>query len=164
MLPDIRVLAKRLLAAAKYSIFAGCMVNCSGCSGAAISREKHGETIKDIVDVFPFWFTPNYRKYSEKGNEMPFDQHYLMAAVAPRKVMIVAASEDEWADTDAQYLCAEAASAAYKDFGLTGLCERGKMLEIGEMNVGGEISFFVRKGVHFFSREDWAFYLDCLQA
>lgn len=153
-----------LLAAAKYSIFAGCMVNCSGCSGAAISREKHGETIKDIVDVFPFWFTPNYKKYAEKEDEMPFDQHYLMASVAPRKVFIVAASEDDWADTDAQYLCAEAASAAYKDFGLTGLCEREKMLEIGEKNIGGEISFFVREGVHFFSREDWAFYLECLQA
>ena len=140
------------------------MVNCSGCSGAAISREKHGETIKDIVDVFPFRFTPNYKKYAEKEDEMPFDQHYLMASVAPRKVFIVAASEDDWADTDAQYLCAEAASAAYKDFGLTGLCEREKMLEIGEKNIGGEISFFVREGVHFFSREDWAFYLECLQA
>ena len=27
-----------LLAAAKYDIFAGCMVNCSGCCGAAVSR------------------------------------------------------------------------------------------------------------------------------
>lgn len=139
------------------------MVNCSGCSGAAISRDKHGETISVITDVFPYWFTPNFKKYAEKENEMPFDQHYLMASVAPRKVFIVAASDDDWADTDAQYLCAEAASEAYKEIGLTGLYQREKMLEVGERNVGGEIAFFIREGVHFFSREDWAFYLECLR-
>ena len=151
-----------LLAAAQYEIFAGCMVNCSGCCGAAISREKKGETINFITQRFPFWFTEHFKHYANKENEMPFDQHYLMAAVAPRKVMIVAASEDEWADTDAQYLCAEAASVAYKELDMKGLCEREKIIEIGEKNLGGEISFFVRNGVHFFSREDWAFYLDCL--
>lgn len=152
-----------LLAAAQYEIFSGCMVNCSGCCGAAISRDKHGETLKIITDVFPFWFAPNFKKYATNENEMPFDQHYLMSAVAPRKVFVVAASEDEWADTDAQYLCAEAASAAYGEFGLTGLKKRDKMLETGEKNVGGEIEFFARKGVHFFSREDWAFYLERLK-
>lgn len=151
-----------LLTAASYKIFAGCMVNCSGCCGAAISRGKKGETLKVITDVFPYWFTPHFKKYAEKEFEMPFDQHYLMAAVAPRKVMVVAASEDEWADTDAQYLCAEAASAAYKELGFTGLKNINEPLEIGESNIGGEISFFVRKGMHFFSREDWKFYLNCL--
>ena len=151
-----------LLAAAKYDIFAGCMVNCSGCCGAAVSRDKHGETIKVITDVFPFWFTPNFKKYAEKEYEMSFDQHYLMASVAPRKVFIVAASEDDWADTDAQYLCAEAASEAYKEHGLTGLKSKDKPLKVGEKNTGGEIAFFVRDGVHFFSREDWAFYIECL--
>ena len=151
-----------LLAAAQYEIFAGCMVNCSGCCGAAISRDKKGETIKVITSVFPFWFTPHYKKYADRESEMPFDQHYLMAAVAPRKIMIVAASEDEWADTDAQYLCAEAASAAYKELGLTGLKPIDGPLKTGEKNIGGEISFFIRKGVHFFSREDWGFYLESL--
>ena len=115
-----------------------------------------------ITDVFPFWFTPNFKKYAEKEYEMPFDQHYLMASVAPRKVFIVAASEDDWADTDAQYLCAEAASEAYKELGLIGLNPAKKPLKVGEKNVGGEIAFFVRDGVHFFSREDWAFYIECL--
>ena len=153
-----------LLAAAKYDIFAGCMVNCSGCCGAAISRDKHGETIKVITDVFPYWFTPNFKKYAEKEYEMPFDQHYLMASVAPRKVFVVAASEDDWADTYSQYLCAEAASEAYKELGLTGLTPVNTPLAAGEKNVGGEIAFFIRDGVHFFSREDWAFYLSCLYA
>lgn len=75
----------------------------------------------------------------------------------------MAASEDEWADTDAHYLCAEAASEAYKELGLTGLNPAKKPLEVGGKNIGGEIAFFVREGVRFFSREDRAFYLACLQ-
>ena len=133
------------------------------CNGAAISRDKHGETIKVITDVFPFWFTPNFKKYAEKEYEMPFDQHYLMASVAPRKVFVVAASEDDWADTDAQYLCAEADSEAYKELGLIGLNPAKKPLEVGEKNTGGEIAFFVRDGVHFFSRRIGRFILSVYQ-
>ena len=95
---------------------------------------------------------------------MPFDQHYLMASVAPRKVFVVAASEDDWADTSAQYLCAEAASKAYKELGLIGLTPVNTPLATGEKNVGGEIAFFIRDGVHFFSREDRVFYLSRLYA
>lgn len=151
-----------LLAAAEYDFFAGCMVNCSGCCGAAIARQKHGESIKVITDVFGYWFTEDFKRYAEKENEMPFDQHFLEACVAPRKIFVVAASEDDWADTDAQYLCSEAASAAYKEQGLAGLASLPKMLETGERNAAGDIKFFVRKGAHYFSRADWAFYVDCI--
>lgn len=152
-----------LVTAARDDNFAGCMVNCSGCCGAAISRDKCGETIEKIIDVFPYWFTPHFNAtYRNDENAMPFDQHYLEAAVAPRKIFVVAASEDDWADTDAQYLCSEAASEAYKEFGLTGLYPMKKRPEIGEKNDKGEIKFFHRGGVHFFSREDWQFYLGCL--
>lgn len=153
-----------LLAAALYDIFAGCLVNCSGCSGAAISRAIRGETLKDITDRFPYWFTPNFKKYADREDDEEFDQHFLMASVAPRKVYIVAASEDDWADAEAQYLCAEAASAAYRELGLTGLASLEKMPCAGEKNDEGEIKFFHRAGPHFLSREDWGFYMDCIKS
>ena len=152
-----------LLTAARDENFAGCMVNCSGCSGAAITRDKRGETVSAIVKVFPYWFTPDYcRRYADGVGDMPFDQHFLEACVAPRKIFVVAASEDDWADTDAQYLCSEAASAAYRELGLTGLYPAKKRPDEGKRNDRGEIKFFHRFGPHFFSREDWAFYLDCI--
>lgn len=152
-----------LLAGALYPIFAGCFVNCSGCSGAAISRGKQGETIRKINDVFGYWFTENYKKYNDREYEMPFDQHFLAASVFPRKLFVVAASKDDWADTDAQYLCAEAASTVYEESGSVGLSRLVKPLEAGEKNDKGNIKFFVRDGVHYFSREDWNFYIDCLK-
>lgn len=152
-----------LLAGALYPIFAGCFVNCSGCSGAAISRGKQGETIRKINDVFGYWFTENYKKYNDREYEMPFDQHFLAASVFPRKLFVVAASKDDWADTDAQYLCAEAASTVYEESGSVGLSRLVKPLEVGEKNEKGNIKFFIRDGVHYFSREDWNFYIDCLK-
>lgn len=151
-----------LLTCAIYEIFAGCFVNCSGCSGAAVTRAKTGETIEKICEVFPYWFCGNYKNYVGRENEMPFDQHYLLSAVFPRKAFIVAASEDDWADTSAQYLCAEAASVVYEKAGKTGLTRLKSPLLIGEKNDKGDIKFFIRDGVHYFSREDWNFYIDCL--
>lgn len=151
-----------MLACAEDEIFAGCMVNNSGCCGAAISRGKKGETVKKINEVFGYWFTPRFARYGDKEFEMPFDQHFLAACVAPRKLLIVAASEDEWADTDAQYLCAEAASTVYRERNAAGLAPLGRGISVGERNTGGQIGFFSRKGPHFFSREDWNFYLDCI--
>ena len=94
---------------------------------------------------------------------MPFDQHFLAASVFPRKLFVVAASKDDWADTDAQYLCAEAASTVYEESGSVGLSRADKPLEVGEKNDKGNIKFFIRDGVHYFSREDWNFYIDCLK-
>ena len=153
-----------LLTAARDENFAGCIVNCSGCCGAAISRDKRGETVPAIINVFPFWFTPRFDEtYKDGIDGMPFDQHFLMASVAPRKVFVVAASEDDWADTDAQYLCCEVAGEAYKVYGLTGLTPMKSRPAGGDRNDAGEIKFFHRVGPHFFCREDWEFYIKCLQ-
>ena len=71
--------------------------NDSGCSGAALSRENTGETVKDIVGNFPYWFCKNYYKYADNEDALPFDQHFLIAANKPHKVYVASAQEDSWA-------------------------------------------------------------------
>ncbi len=147
-----------LWTAAQYEIFAGALSNCSGCSGAAIFREKVGEDIQIITNVFPFWFCKNFFKYAKKENELPFDQHFLHALVAPRKLCVVAAELDEWADTDAQQLAMQLADEVYKKQGLVGL-KNGGLLEYGEFDEGGLLNFSKRHGIHYFSRADWQFFI-----
>ncbi len=128
--------------------------NDSGCSGASIARGNTGEKIGDICRNFPYWFCENYKKYINREQEMPFDQHYLLAAVAPNFVSVASASEDDWADPTGEQLACFAASPAFEKMGMKGfVCD--KKADIGEKFFEGSIGYSLRKGRHFFSREDW---------
>ncbi len=140
-----------LLTAATDERFAFAYSNDSGCSGAAITRGKQGETVKDICDRFPYWFCENYKQYIGKEYTMPFDQHYLVAAIAPRKVLIGSASEDLWADPVYEQLCCFAASPAFQK----GFVCPDRAASAGEVFPEGDIGYHLRKGLHYFSREDW---------
>lgn len=140
-----------LLAAATDERFACAYSNESGCSGAAISRGKEGETVEKICTVFPYWFCENFTQYMGKEDTMPFDQHYLVASIAPRKVLIGSAAKDLWASPVAEQLCCFAASPAFE----TGFDCPDRPAEIGEAFFGGHIGYHLRAGQHFFSREDW---------
>lgn len=152
-----------LLAAALDQNFAGAHSNNSGCSGVAISREKGGETVAIINKLFPFWFAPRYAEYADREGEMPFDQHYLTALVAPRKLSVATAEEDTWADTEAQYLSLEAASVIYEKLGVMGLDPEVGLMTTGVSTNRGQIGLIMRSGTHYFSRHDWHFFLDFIQ-
>ena len=152
-----------LLAAALDQNFAGVHSNNSGCSGVAISREKDGETIAIINKLFPFWFAPCYAEYANRENEMPFDQHYLTALIAPRKLSVATAEEDTWADTEAQYLSLEAASVIYEKQGVMGLDPEVGLMTTGMSTDRGQIGLIMRSGTHYFSRHDWHFFLNFIQ-
>jgi len=135
--------------------------NDSGCSGAAISRGKGGESVARITTVFPFWFAKRYAKYASHEDALPFDQHFLLAASAPRHVLIGSAKEDLWADPASEFLSAHLASEAYeKIYGMKGLVHKGEIPEATTVLDEGNVQYHVREGVHFFSREDWKYYMN----
>ncbi len=140
-----------LLTAATDERFTFAYSNDSGCGGAALTRDKQGETVKDICNKFPYWFCENYKKYIENEKNMPFDQHYLVASIAPRKVLIGSASEDHWANPISEQLCCAAASPAFEN---KFVCEKFPA-ETGDEFFEGDIGYHLRKGLHYFSREDW---------
>lgn len=145
-----------LLTAALDQRFACAHSNDSGCCGAALSRGKVGENIQKICTAFPYWFCENLYAYMGKENELPFDQHFLISAIAPRKVYIASAAEDTWADPKSEFLSGIAASETYKALGLEGLVVPDeKYPEVGSCFHEGNIGYHCRAGAHFFSREDW---------
>jgi len=140
-----------LLAAATDPRFGFAYSNDSGCSGAALSRARLGETIEVISRVFPFWFCKKYREYADNEDKMPFDQHYLIASIAPRKVLVGSAAEDAWAGPESEFLSCLAASSAFEK----GLVHGGKVPQAPEKLLEGDLGYHVRHGKHYFSRTDW---------
>ena len=139
-----------LLTAAVDTRFAFGYSNDSGCSGAALARGTRGETVRDICRVFPFWFRENYLQFIDNESAMPFDQHFLLACIAPRYCFVGSAAEDSWADPISEQLACLAASPAFqKGF----VCDHAA--QIGEAFLDGDIGYHMRKGRHYFSREDW---------
>lgn len=149
-----------LLTAATDERFYCCHSNCSGCSGAALSRGKSGESVKRICEVFPHWFCENYVKASVNDvAQLPFDQHYLVACIAPRKVHVTSADQDQWADPVSEFLTCSAASPA---FGENAFVCPNRLPETGDKFHSGIIGYSLRKGTHYFSRRDWLDLIDFL--
>lgn len=76
--------------------------NCSGTCGSGPIRfvDEGGETIDDIATTrFPYWFCSNFRNFlGENRDKLPFDQHSLIAAVAPRAYLSTNDLHDKWAN------------------------------------------------------------------
>ena len=132
--------------------------SCSGCSGAAITRDKTGEHVKDITDRFPFWFCSNYRKYADREDTMPFDQHLLLGLIAPRPLYLSEKTFDSWCDPRAEFESLKQASKVYEICGKPSPLENMPGPEQGI--VSGNLGFHVKSGSHNMDEYDWARYLD----
>ena len=150
-----------LWCAAQDERFAMVVSNNSGCSGAAISRGKIGETIRKGTDLFPYWYCNNYRNWCDREYEMPFDQHMLLALIAPRQLYVNSAADDDWCDPESEFLNCVAASDAWRVHRLAGLVTPDALAELDVPLMKGHIGYHVRTGAHFHSRTDWLWQMAC---
>ncbi len=131
--------------------------NDSGAGGAALSKRIFGETIDIVTAIKPAWFCPAFDQFKNNEQLLPFDQHELLALMAPRPVYVASAQEDLWADPKGEYLAAYYAGPAYALYGLTGL--PSKEPPAVNQPVMRDVGYHIRTGKHDVTNFDWTAFI-----
>ena len=133
--------------------FAWVMPNNSGCCGAALLRGKHGENMASINLLMPYWFAPAFGKYVGRETELPFDQHTVLALVAPRILHVASGSTDFWADPMGEHKSTVLAQEIYRLYGNPEMGE--KFPEVNSPVTAGALGYHLRQGPHLLTEYDW---------
>jgi len=131
----------------------------SGCAGAALWRRRSGETLEKMVTRFPYWLCRNAWKFVNQEDDLPVDQHMLLACIAPRPVYVHSGVKDTWADGRGEYLSAYHAGAVYRLLGKKGLTSES-LPPVGEAIIASDVGYHMRQGGHSIEMYDWQRFLD----
>jgi len=131
----------------------------SGCAGAALWRRRSGETLEKMVTRFPYWLCRNAWKFVNQEDDLPLDQHMLLACIAPRPVYVHSGVEDTWADPRGEYLSAYHASEVYRLFGKKGLTSESSP-PVGKAIIESDVGYHIRERGHSIEMYDWQGFLD----
>lgn len=131
----------------------------SGAAGAALWRRRSGETLEKMVTRFPYWLCRNAWKFVGREEDLPVDQHMLIALIAPRPVYVASGVDDGWADPRGEYLAAYHAGPVYRLFGKRGLpSEESPSLDTAVIE--SDVGYHVRTGGHSVEVYDWRRFMD----
>ncbi len=125
----------------------------AGCGGTSPARTSVGETVAMITRQFPHWFTPTYARFADRVERLPFDQHALIALMAPRPVLLTNATEDTHANPRGQFDMLRAASPVYALHGVEGLTASEFPAE--HVLLDSCLGFHIRPGVHDMTSVEW---------
>jgi hypothetical protein len=130
-----------------------------GEMGASLIRRDWGETLDDMAQNFPWQFAGNLQNWVGRWNELPVDQHCLIALIAPRAVYVNGGLRDQWSDPKGEFLAMAAAGPVYRllggaDLGTTNVPELDKPV------ISTHLAFHYHSKGHQAVEEDWSFFLE----
>lgn len=148
-----RMAKAALWAGANDKRFAVVISNESGAGGAKLFHHIGGENTQNICKRFPYWFSKKFLKYCGKDTLLPFDQHMLLALIAPRPLYVASAQGSVITDSYGEFLSAKYADPVYKMLGTSGLFIK-TFPEVNKPSFG-KIGYHLRTGGHDILWYDW---------
>jgi hypothetical protein len=130
----------------------------AGCGGTSPNRFNVGESVERINNSFPHWFNDNFKEFGTRTEQLPFDQHCLIALAAPRPVLLTNATEDQWADPVGQFNMLVAATPVYELHDVQGI-ETTVFPEENNL-ISSRLGYFIRPGKHSMSETEWKVWMD----
>jgi hypothetical protein len=112
-----------------------------------------------MVTRFPYWLCRNAWKFANNEDDLPIDQHMLLACIAPRPLYVMSGVHDTWADGRGEYLSAYQASAVYRLLGKKGL-ETEASPPVSEAILKSDVGYHIREGGHSIEPFDWLRFMD----
>jgi hypothetical protein len=126
----------------------------SGAMGVKLNRRDIGETVDNLATGnFAANYCPNFAKYVGRWNDMPTDQHEMIALMAPRKMFITGGNQEDWQDFKGGFLAAVAAEPVYNLLGKKGV-GTVEIPAVEQPIVYGEIGFYQHNGAHTFTANE----------
>jgi hypothetical protein len=136
-----------LVAGALDERFAMVAPNGSGCGGTGsfLVQGSFCETIKIITSpkLYKSWFKKDFSQYGHREDQLPFDQHFLCALLAPRLLLFLSAFNDYWSNPSGTQTIYKATNIVYQFMG-----------------VRERLGIHYRNGGHAFKEEDFGVLLD----
>ena len=148
-----------LIAGAFDQRFAAVVVNQTGGGGVPLSKRNYGEYVGSMVDQFCYWWCKSFSQYAGREKSMPFDQHMLLACIAPRP-LLVEGFDHKWFDTKGEFLAMKAASPVWEFLGAPGLPDVEWPDELETKAIGPNLGYVWRTGKHGIAEKDWMWLLD----
>lgn len=150
-----------LLAGAYDERFAFVYPNSSSHTGIALNRGNG--CLNEHINRYGYMYSPAFSKYGKDVNALPYDQHFLAALVAPRKLYVANAAEDEGTDAVSEFLSCAAVNGVYKLYGECGLVHANEFPKEGDVMHDGSIGYHMRRGTNYMNRYDWDKFIDFIK-
>ena len=150
-----------LIAAARDTRFAVCVPNQCGGGGVCLAKRDFGENVNTEVHSFSHWYCRAYDKYAkDPANLLTFDQHLLVASVAPRALLVEGFDTSPWMDTEGEYLACRAAAPVWAFLGKGTMPDVPYPENYEETAIGESLGYVRRSENHGISECDWMWLLD----